>query len=41
LAASRRIAAEHTAAARAAVAGLPGDSGFLDALIATMASRAK
>jgi geranylgeranyl diphosphate synthase, type II len=41
LEASRQIAAAHTMAARAAVARLPGDSRFLDALIATMASRAK
>jgi geranylgeranyl diphosphate synthase, type II len=38
---SRRMAAEHTSAARAALNALPGDRGFLDALIAAMAARAK
>jgi geranylgeranyl diphosphate synthase, type II len=39
--ASRRIAAEHTAEARASLARLPGDKAFLDALIAMMGSRSK
>ena len=41
LEASRRIAAEHTAAARAALRSLPGERGFLDQLIASVASRSK
>ncbi len=39
--ASRRIAADHTAKALAAVAGIPGDGTFLAALITTMAGRKK
>jgi len=39
--ASRRLAAEHSAAARAALAALPGDRQFLEALIDSMASRVK
>ena len=39
--AARRIAAEHTAAAQAALARLPGDKAFLDALIGRMAGRRK
>jgi geranylgeranyl pyrophosphate synthase len=39
LEAARRIAAEHTAAAQAALARLPGDKAFLNALIARMAVR--
>ncbi|MSU50267.1 MAG: polyprenyl synthetase family protein [Opitutus sp.] len=39
--ASRRIATEHTKAARVALAKLPGKDGFLDALIAMMASRTR
>ena len=41
LAHAQRIAAEHTAAARAAMARLSGDTAFLDALIAMMATRSK
>jgi geranylgeranyl pyrophosphate synthase len=41
LEASRRIAEEHTTAARAALATLPGDGAFLDALSASMALRSK
>jgi geranylgeranyl pyrophosphate synthase len=37
--ASRRLAAEHTAAALAALAALPGDKAFLTALITAMAAR--
>lgn len=39
--AARRIAADHTATARKEIAALPGDTAFLDALIASMASRKK
>ncbi len=39
--AARRIAADHTATARKEIAALPGDTAFLDALIASMASRTK
>ncbi|WP_414660082.1 polyprenyl synthetase family protein [Horticoccus sp. 23ND18S-11] len=39
--AARRIAADHTAAARREIAALPGDTAFLDALVASMASRTK
>lgn len=39
--ASQRIAAEHTAAARATLAALPGNAAFLDALSASMALRSK
>ncbi|MGH7945274.1 MAG: polyprenyl synthetase family protein [Opitutaceae bacterium] len=39
--ASRRIAAEHTEDARAALASLPGDKAFLEALIGMMAARTK
>lgn len=39
--AARKIAADHTAAARSAIAGLPGDKAFLDALIDRMATRSK
>lgn len=39
--ASRRIALEHTREARAALAALPGDVRFLDALLDSMASRRK
>ncbi len=38
--ASRRFAAEHTAAARGAVGSLPGDAAFLDALAGSMVARA-
>lgn len=38
---SRRFAQEHTAAARAALAGMDGDGVFLDALIDSLATRAK
>jgi geranylgeranyl pyrophosphate synthase len=38
---SRRIAAEHTAHARAVLATLPGDTAFLNGLIDAMASRTK
>ncbi len=38
---SRRMAREHSDAARAFLRGLPGDHGFLDALVETMATRAK
>ncbi|HTL66533.1 MAG TPA: farnesyl diphosphate synthase [Lacunisphaera sp.] len=41
LAASRRLAREHSAAAQAALAVLPGDHSFLTALIDSMATRAK
>jgi geranylgeranyl diphosphate synthase, type II len=41
LEASRRIAAEHTAAARVALSSLPGERAFLDLLIETVASRSK
>ena len=39
--AAGKIAADHTAAARDAIAGLPGDKAFLDALIDRMATRSK
>ncbi|MBL9203305.1 MAG: polyprenyl synthetase family protein, partial [Opitutaceae bacterium] len=39
--ASRRFAAEHIAIARAALTSLPGEHGFLDALVETMAARPK
>jgi geranylgeranyl pyrophosphate synthase len=39
--AARAIAAQQTAAARNALAGLPGDKAFLDALIDRMATRSK
>jgi geranylgeranyl diphosphate synthase, type II len=38
---ARRIAAEHTTSARAALATLPGNNGFLDALIDAMATRSR
>lgn len=38
---SRRMAREHSDAARAFLRGLPGDHGFVDALVETMATRAK
>jgi geranylgeranyl pyrophosphate synthase len=41
LEASRTIAQEHTAAARTALAALPGNGAFLDALSASMALRSK
>jgi len=41
LAASRRIAAEHTATVVEALAALPGDSTFLTALVRSMADRTK
>lgn len=41
LEASRRFAREHTAAARDALAALPGDTAFLDALIDSLVNRAK
>jgi geranylgeranyl pyrophosphate synthase len=41
LEASQRIAREHSAAAKAALASLPGDISFLCALVDSMASRAK
>lgn len=39
--ASRRIAAHHTAAAVAELRALPGDAGFLEALITSLQTRAK
>jgi Geranylgeranyl pyrophosphate synthase len=39
--ASRRMARHHSDAARAALAALPGDATFLDALVDSMATRAK
>jgi geranylgeranyl diphosphate synthase type II len=41
IAAARAIAGQHTAAARSAIAGLPGNKTFLDALIERMATRSK
>ncbi|MEY2879122.1 MAG: hypothetical protein RLZZ15_1502 [Verrucomicrobiota bacterium] len=41
LATSRRLAAEQSAAARAALGALPGDNAFLDALVESMATRVK
>jgi len=38
---ARRFATEHTASARAAVARLPGERSFLDALIAGMTTRSR
>ncbi len=38
---SRHMARHHSEAARAALAGLPGDSAFLDTLVDSMATRAK
>jgi geranylgeranyl pyrophosphate synthase len=39
--ASRRFAAEHTTAARAALASLPGDHSFLEALVDSLVTRLK